>query len=73
MVTAFKFFSRNECLKLHIPVMCISRVHSIAMLMMYVFNSAVCDLWRRNCSDTCVTGESIFKFSVEKMNLINVV
>jgi len=39
---------------------------------MYVVNSAECVLWRRNCSDTCMTGESLFKFSVEKVNLINI-
>jgi hypothetical protein len=53
--------------------MCISMVHSVAILMTYVVKSAVCDLWRRNCSNTCVTGESIFKFSVQKMDLIDVV
>jgi len=33
----------------------------------------MCELWRRNGSDTCIAGESLFKLPVEKVNLINIV
>jgi hypothetical protein len=57
----FSFISRIEFLKLHIPVACKFRVPSIAILILYVVNSAVCVLWRRIYFDTGLTGDYIVK------------